>query len=240
MEPTIQPGFSLAACYGRAWKSFAKWWIPLCLVAACLILFELGPKQLAKAQASDMYQSFFQLLNAFVEEDLGRTEQLIVELNDKALAYTKTVATFSLYAMPVVAVLSILLLCASVMAVKDQRIRYSPWHILWVSMLNMIVAFVKIFLLFIFLPLGIYMYVKLYFTSLAMIEERRGLAEAIKRSWRLTDGSFWPLLGIVAINGTLQMAMVPTLIGLVPASGFANTARATAFELLRVGEAAAQ
>ena len=119
------------------------------------------------------------------------------------------------------------------MAVKGQRIRYSPRRILWVAFLNLVMAFVKILLLFVFLPLGIYVYIKLYFVSLVMVEERQGLAGAIRRSWELSSGNFGPLFGMVAINSALQFAMVPTLIGLIPASGFSTTARAAAFSILR-------
>lgn len=233
MESTVQSSFSLPACYARAWKTFAKWWIPLCLVAGVLIVFELGPKQIAKAQSSGMTQSLIQLFRAVTAENFDQTEETILELYDDTMAYTETMARFTLYAMPVVAVLTIVLLCASMMAVKDQRIHYSPWRILWISFLNTLLAFVKVFLLIFLFPLGVYIYIKLYFASLAMVEEHRGLANAVKRSWALSSGKFWPLLGIAAINSSLLVAMAPTLIGLIPATGFANTARATAFELLR-------
>ncbi|MCK4563990.1 MAG: hypothetical protein KAU94_04900 [Verrucomicrobia bacterium] len=236
MEPPAYPDFSLKACYAKAWKAFAKWWIPICLIAGVLMLFEFGPKQLAKAESSTVGKTIAQIIAAFEQNDLERVEELAIELNKASLAYAKIVVTFTLYAAPIVAILTILLLCASVMAVKDQRIRYSPGHILWVAFANLLVATGKVLLLFLFLPLGIYLYIKLYFVSLAMIEEQQGLIGAIKRSWHLSYGHFWPLLGIVAINGTLQLAMVPTLVGLVPASGFANTARAAAFELLRAGK----
>jgi hypothetical protein len=141
--------------------------------------------------------------------------------------------TFALYVVPVVAILTIMLLCTSIMAVKGQRIRYSPWRILWVAFLNFLMASVKIILLFIFLPLGIYIYIKLYFVSLVMVEERQGLAEAIKKSWGISTGNFGPLLGMVTINSILQLAMVPTVVGLIPAIGFVTTARAAAFSMLR-------
>jgi len=235
MDTVAQPRLSLKACYAKAWKAFAKWWIPICLIAGVLMVFELGPRQLAKAESSAMGETISQIITAFEQNDLERVEALSIELNEALLSYAKTVLTFTLYAAPIVAILTILLLCASVMAVKNQRIRYSPGHILWVALANLLVVFVKVLLLFLFLPLGVYLYIKLYFVSLAMVEEHQSLIAAIKRSWETSAGNFWPLLGMVVLNGTLQLAMVPTLVGLIPATGFANTARASAFELLRAG-----
>ncbi len=233
MESPAYPDFSLIACYAKAWKSFAKWWIPICLIAAGLMVFELGPKHLAKAESYGISQSLTGIADAIAQDDWMRVEELTAELNETVLAYAKTVATFTLYATPVVAVLTILLLCTSIMAVKDQRIRYSPWRILFVALVNALMAFVKILLLFLFLPLGIYLYIKLYFVSLAMVEEQKNLSAAIQKSWNLSTGHFWPLLGMVVLNSILQFAMVPTLIGLIPASGFATTTRAAAFAMLR-------
>lgn len=232
METIPQPSFTLKACYSKAWKSFTKWWIPICLIAGVLMVFELGPEQLAKAEAAAVGETIARIIDAFEQDDLAQVEALAVELNETSLAYAKTVMTFTLYAAPVIAVLTIILLCASIMAVKDRHTTYSPWHILRVAFLNMLMAFAKVLLLFLFLPLGIYVYIKLYFISLAMVEEQRGLTGAIKRSWEISAGNFWPLFGMVAINSALQLAMLPTLIGLIPATGFATTARAAAFSML--------
>ena len=233
MEPPAHPAFSLMACYARAWKAFAKWWIPICLVASGLMVFELGPKHLAKAESSAISQSVAEVVSAIEQDDWVRVEELAAELNETLLSYAKTVATFTLYATPIVAVLTIVLLCMSIMAVKDRRIRYSPWRILFVALVNTLLAVVKILLLFLFLPLGIYLYIKLYFVSLAMVDDQKNLSAALRQSWHLSTGHFWPLLGMVTLNSILQFAMVPTLIGLIPASGFATTSRAAAYAMLR-------
>ena len=233
MELPAHPTFSLMACYAKAWKAFAKWWIPICLIAGGLMVFELGPKHLAKAESSAISQSVAKVATAIEQDDWVRVEELAAELNETLLAYAKTVATFTLYATPVVAVLTVVLLCTSIMAVKDRRIRYYPWRILFVACVNVLMAVVKILLLFLFLPLGVYLYIKLYFVSLAMVEDQKNLSAAIRQSWHLSTGHFWPLLGMVTLNSVLQFAMVPTLIGLIPASGFATTSRAAAYAMLR-------
>lgn len=233
MESATHPSFSLMACYAKAWKAFAKWWIPICLIAAGLVVFQLGPEKLAKAESSAISHSLTEIAVAIEQDDWIRVEALAAELNETLLAYAKAVATFSLYAAPIVALLTIVLLCTSIMAVKGRRIRYSPWHILFVALVNTLLAFVKILLVFLFLPLGVYLYIKLYFVSLAMVEEQKNLSDAIQQSWHLSTGHFWTLLGMVALNSILQFAMIPTLIGLIPASGFATTSRAAAYAMLR-------
>jgi len=228
-----QPRFTLKACYSTAWKAFAKWWFPLCLLAGILMVLELGPKQLAKAESSAMGQTLAQIMAAVEQEDLDQAEILIYELNVTMLAYAEKLTVFMLYAAPFVALVAVLLICTSLMAVKDRRGKYSPGRIIGVSLMHMVLAFAKVLLLFLLLPLGLFIYVKLFFVSLLMLEEGHSPAKAIKGSWRMTNGNFWPLLGMIAINGTLQFAMVPTIIGLVPATGFANTARAAAYSMLR-------
>jgi hypothetical protein len=164
---------------------------------------------------------------------MNEVEQRALELVDAYLVYSKKLIRVMLYAAPLVALLTILLLGASVMAVKDQRTNYSPGHIIVVAFMNLVITTFKILFLFLFLPLGLFIYIKLYFVSLLMLEERKGPADAIRDSWKMTSGHFWPLLGMATINGIFQMVMVPTIIGLVPATGFATTARTAAFALLR-------
>jgi hypothetical protein len=224
---------SLKTCYAKAWKSFAAWWIPICLLSGFLILFELGPRQLARAESSAMRHTLTELLSAIEQGDLGQVESLAYDLNEMAYAYAGKMMKFTLCAAPFVAILGVVLICTSLMAVKDRRRRYAPLQVLGVSLVHLILAVAKVLLLFVFFPLGLYVYVKLYFTSLLMLEEGLPAAAAIRGSWRATGGNFWPLFGMIAINGTLQFAMVPTLIGLIPATGFANTVRAAAFTELR-------
>ncbi len=227
------PRLSLKTCYTKAWKAFAKWWIPICLIASVLMVFQLGPKQLAKAESSAVGQILEQIVAAFEQNDLDRIEDLVAELNETTWAYAEKVMLFALYALPFAALLSILLLSTSVMAVKNQRTRYPPGRIVVIALVNMVIAFAKLLLIFLLFPLGFFLYIKLYFVTLLMLEEALSPGKAIEKSWKMTSGNFWPLFGMAAINGTLQLAMAPTLIGLVPAIGFANTSRAAAYSILR-------
>lgn len=228
--------FDLKQCYSKSWKSFAKWWIPICLLAGCLMVFEWVPRQFVNAESSALSQTIDQIVEAAGQNDLGQLEALTTELIVTLQAYAGKLLTFSLYAAPFVALLTVLLYCASLIAVKDRRTRYSPKNIAVATLFQFIIATFKVLLIFLFLPLGLFVYVKLLFVSLLILEEGNSPTEAIAASWKMTTGSFWPLLGMTFINGTLQIAMVPTVIGLIPASGFTNTARAAAFMMLLKNE----
>ena len=224
---------SLKPCYSKAWKSFAKWWIPICLVSGGLMVFNLIPKQLAKAESSAVSQSIAEIMAATGQNDPNQVEMLATQLIETMTAYASKLLILSLYAAPFAALLTVLLYCIALMAVKDRRTRYSPKNIAVVTLFQFAIAFVKILLLFLLLPLGVFIYVKLFFVSLLMLEDGKTPAAAIRESWNMTAGNFGPLLGMIAINSTLQMALIPTVLGVIPATGFANTARAAAFSMLR-------
>jgi hypothetical protein len=224
---------SLKSCYAKAWKSFAKWWIPICAIAGGLMVFEWIPKQLAKGESLALHQKITAVVAAFNQGDLDQVEMLAVQLNATLMAYAHKLLVFSLYAAPFAILLTVLLLATALMATRDRRMRFAPKRIAVVSLAHLVFAIVKVLLIFFLLPLGIYVYVKLFFVSLLMLEEGKSPVEALRESWRMTEGNFWPLFGMVTINGTLQFLTVPTIIGIIPATGFANTARAAAFTMLR-------
>lgn len=232
MQNSTQP-LSIKACYSKALKSFAKWWISICLIAGFLMVFEWIPKHFVTPDSQALGQRVTEIVETYNQGDMNRLEVLVTDLNEDLMAYTKKLVTFSLYAAPFALAFTVLLLATSLMAVKNQRVRYAPKRIIVVALTHLVIAFVKILLIFVILPLGMYVYIKLSFVSLLMLDNEQSPTAAVRESWRMTEGNFWPLFGIVAINGTLQVAMIPTVIGLIPATGISNTARAAAFTLLR-------
>ncbi len=224
---------SLKKCYSKAWKSFAKWWIPLCLIAGFLLLFEWVPKQLAKAETQIFNQTLTEFMVALENNDTVQMEEEMIQLSEAVSAYTAKLLTFTLYAAPLVALLSALLAGTTLTAVKDQRQHFTLKQIAQVAVVQFVLAFTKILLLFFIFPLGVFIYIKLYFVSLLMLEQKQSSVAAIKGSWRMTTGTFGPLFAMVIINGILQFLMALTLIGFIPATGFAGTVRAVAFTVLR-------
>ncbi|MCF7817754.1 MAG: hypothetical protein K9M54_07715 [Kiritimatiellales bacterium] len=232
MATDVKP-LSIKACYSKAWKAFAKWWIPICLIAGFLMAFEWIPKQFVTPDSQSLNQRVTEIVETYNQGDMDRLEVMVTELNEDLMAYAKKMVIFSLYIAPFALVFTILLLATSLMAVKNQHIRYAPKRMVVVALTHLVIAFVKVLLIFLILPLGMYVYVKLSFVSLLMLDNEQSPTAAVRESWSMTEGNFWPLFGIVAINGTLQIAMIPTVIGLIPATGISNTARAAAFTMLR-------
>jgi hypothetical protein len=227
------PKINLSVCYSKAWKSFAKWWIPLCLLAAFLLVFEWIPRLSSKTESQQLIQTVSEIVAAAENDQLEQLDEQLMELNEKLSAYARKLSTFGLYAAPFVALLSVLIIGTALMAVRDQRRRISPQQVVVVAITQLVLAFVKVLLLFLILPLGAFIYIKLYFTILLMLEENQSPAEAIKTSWKMTQGNFGSLLGLVAINSTIQFFLGLTIIGFIPATSFAQTTRATAFAMLK-------
>jgi uncharacterized membrane protein len=224
---------SIKSCYSKAWASFAKWWVPICVIAGILMVFQWIPKQLAKTESTAMYESLSNITVAFEQGDYSQLEVLTEQLTVTWKDYARRVLVFSLYATPFALLLTVMLIAISLMAARNQRIKFSVGRLASVSLAHLVFAFVKMLLMFLLLPLGLFVYVKLYFVSLLMLEEGATPVAAAKESWRMTAGNFWPLFGLVALNSLLQLALIPTVIGLIPATGFASTARAAAFTILR-------
>jgi hypothetical protein len=224
---------SIKSCYSKAWTSFAKWWIPICVIAGFLMVFQWIPKQLAKTESTAMHQSLSNISAAFDQGDYSQLEALTEQLTATWMDYTQRVLVFSLYATPFALLLTVLLIATSLMAARNQRIKFSAVRIAIVSLAHLGFALVKILLIFLLFPLGLFVYVKLFFVSLLMLEEGAMPLAAAKESWRMTDGNFWSLFSLAALNSLLQFALLPTVIGLIPATGFVNTARAEAFTILR-------
>ncbi len=223
----------LKACYSKAWKSFSKWWLPLCLLAGFLLVFEWIPRLSSRAESQQLVQTVSEIVAAAENDQFDRMDRQLMELNEILSAYAKKMLTFALYASPFIALLSVLLVATALMAVRNRRSRLSPKRVAVVAVVQFALALAKVLLLFLFFPLGVFVYIKLYFAILLMLEEDRPAAEAIKESWSMGTGNFWSLLGLVSINGAIQFFMGLTVVGLIPATGFAQTTRAAAFDLLK-------
>lgn len=86
--------------------------------------------------------------------------------------------------------------------------------------------------LVLFVAPGVLLYVRLYFVPLILIDETIPPLRALRRSFALTRGYVGPLFVLVLTNTFIQLASLPTVIGAIPVTGFASTARAEAFRRL--------
>lgn len=227
---------SVFRCFAHAWRSFAKWWIPLCLISGFIFVFNILPRLLV---ADDMGQ-WLEIIKGWFEtvftQNVGQIEQASAEVRDQSLQLLSNIVRFTLYFIPAVAILTVILLMYANWAAKNKKERRKPVHsIVYITVVNVLVATsIAVSLIFLVVP-GIYLYIKLLFVALVMLEAKKGGIEAIRISWRMTSGNFWPLFALMALGALLQAALTITIIGVIPATGFVNTARAAAFRTLWEG-----
>jgi membrane-associated HD superfamily phosphohydrolase len=227
----------IGPCYGLAWKSFAKWWIPLCLISGVLFVFGLLPKILAAPKVQAVQAAAMEFFDATARQDLNDMELASDRMNQQVWEMATSMGQVTLYLFPAVALLTVILLMYANRAVKDERRRDNPplW-LAYVTLVHVIEVAVKTLAFCLLIVPGVYLYVKLFFVSLVMLERKKGAFAAIAQSWRMTRGNFWTLLLLILLNCLIQAVAGSTVIGVIPATGFANTARAAAFRTLLAPE----
>ncbi len=230
--------FSLLECYAVAWRAFKKWWIPLCLISGSILIIEIIPRIMTAAETRELRQRFSEtsgaLLTAVMEQDLAAQDALIIGLQEPLSLYLAVSLKWLAVISPFVALLTIILLMWTNTAVKGHRKKNTLGRTLYITVVHVFLSFVKMTAFLFFLIPGFFIYVRLLFVSLIMLEDETcGMREATRKSWAMTKGNFWPLLGLFVINSTCQMVMTITVIGVIPVTGFANTARAAAFQMLK-------
>ncbi len=225
---------SLKKCYSLSWKSFSKWWVPLCLISAVVLLFEIGPRVMLHPETVALKQAFSEIVEGMKTGTLEEIEATLIEAQAESWAYTLKLSKLLLASLPFIALLSIILLTWANAAVKDRRNGTTLGQLFHVTGVHLLLTLVKgVAFAFFILP-GFYLYVRLLFVTLILLEEKEiGMMDAVRKSWAMTIGNFWGLLTLICLNGTLQLVVAPTIIGLVPVSGFANTARAAAYQMLK-------
>ena len=225
---------NVTRCYTLAWKSFSKWWIPLCLISAVIFVFEIVPRLLARDEVNEWKITARSYMTAVSENDPAKTAAVSPKIKAQTAVLLRRFTGFGLYIFFLIALLTIILLMYANWAVKNRRETGMPLSALvYIAFVHVLLAFVKLLaFLFFFFP-GAYLYIKLLFVSLIMIEDKKGAREAINISWRMTGGNFWRLFLLVLMNTGIQFLSLATVIGTIPATGFVNTVRAAAFRMLR-------
>ncbi len=225
--------FNIIGCYALAWRSFSKWWIPLCLISGIIVVFQIVPRILTRADTNEFMITASSFITAVSENDLDKLEQMSPKMAEQTGILISKLVRLGMYVFPLIAFLTVILLMYANWAVKnthERRKRVST--LVYIAFVHVVLAVGKLLAFcFCFLP-GVYLYIKLLFVSLIMLEEKKGARAAIKISWQMTNGNFWKLFLIVLINTGSQLLALPTIIGTIPVTGFINTARAAAFRMI--------
>jgi len=224
-----------SACYDSAWTAFRKWWIPLCLISGLLFVFQLIPRTVVRAEGSELSEAFSTIVTAAQSNDVDAMLSAEEQIQELAWKYARKMGKFTAAVFPLVAVVTVLLLIYANAAVNDYRKKQTAGRILYISAVHVLLAVIKATAMVLVFPLGIYLYIKWLFVSFVLLEEEASIGEAVRRSSALTKGNFFPLLGLVVLNGVIQLISLPTISGIIPATGFVNTVRAAAYVSLRDG-----
>lgn len=226
--------FSIKACYSLAWKSFRKWWIPLCLISSFILLFEIVPRLLLRPETAMLKQAVIEAVSTIQTGTFEEIDVMVVDLQKKYWIYFRKLSKMTGVVFPLGALLSMILLLWANTAVKDRRTKIPARRMLYITAVHLPLAFIKVLAFLFFVLPGVYLYVRLFFVTLILLEEKdQGVVYAVKKSWQMSQGHLWELIAIFCMNGIVQMVMVPTVIGLIPITGFANTARAAAYQMIK-------
>lgn len=226
---------SLKKCYALAWRSFKKWWIPLCFVSAFILLFEVIPRVMLRPETNQLKQAIVDAVSVFKTGTLEEMEVLLQEIQSLSWGYTEKLSKLLLVGLPFISLLSMVLLAWANVAVKNRRNTHSLRRMIVITGAHLFLALIKGLAFLVFILPGFYIYTRLFFVTLIMLEEDdAGMVDAVKKSWRMTQGHFWNLLTLICLNSTLQVLVAPSLIGLIPVTGFANTARAAAYQMVKL------
>jgi len=224
---------SVTSCYALAWRSFSKWWIPLCMVSGMVVVFHVVPRLLVGADMTEMRSTVQRCVTAAQEGDLGALESISADMTEQTCAVMGKLAVHGLYLFPAMALLTVILLMYANWAVKDRRDkRAPPLSLAYIGLVHVVLAIAKLLAFFLLILPGVYLYIKLLFVSLIMLEEKKSAGEAVQMSWQMTQGNFGPLFLLVLINTGIQLLVLPTIIGEIPVTAFANTSRAAAFRMI--------
>lgn len=225
--------FNVIGCYALAWRSFSKWWIPLCLISGIIVVFQIIPRILISADTDELRITARSFMTAFSENDRDKLEEISPKVAAQTGVLIRKLIRFGVYVFPLIALFTIILLMYANWAVKNRQERRRPVSTLvYIAFIHVVLAVGKLLAFFFFFLPGAYLYIKLLFVSLIMLEEKKGAVAAIKISWQMTKGNFWKLFLLMLMNTGIQLLALPTIIGEIPVTGFANTARAAAFRMI--------
>lgn len=234
-DNSTQPApLHLRHCYSRAWAGFKKAWIVICLISAAIVFFEILPRIGVNDELRMLKSHLLLFLDAVGSGDQTAAQSIADSVRMQCWLLSRRLLQWLLYLFPVLALLTVLLLMKANQAVRSREENHHTIGFLTrVALVHIILAVIKLGAFFLLIVPGVCLYVKLLFVSLLMLEEKQDPLSACRRSWAMTSGNFFPLLLLVIINTVIQFFASLTIIGLIPATGFVNTARAAAMHELK-------
>lgn len=249
MEENNISRVNISEAFQDAWKGFKGWWIPLCIASSILLfsqswLPKLVVKNFPEFKIVDSYKKeyddFSKLIDSgynphsaamrFIEKILEITAEPETEKLFRTLVYKITIlGGILLVLVSVLHVVIILMSKFSVSTKKESIKKYAgkPFKLTPSYLLLTIIKLIPF--MFCIIP-GFYFYVRLYFTGFIITEKSANPFSAMKKSWEITEGIFWPTFFIFVITLFIDMISAITIVGFIPGTSFKYTLRASLYK----------
>ena len=245
----------LSACFKEAWRGFKGWWIPLCIVAALIVL--LSQDRLLRFMFHDDLQRLQPLVTACEQfkhdilcggvpsperymECTERVTDVLLQPNIQDaihdLCLRMTYIPMGLMAvLGALQVVLIILSKASVQQVADTAVLkrdFSRIATLTASYSVLAVTKALAIMCCCVLP-GIYLYGRLLCAEFIITEQSANPLSAITQSWRMTRADHLKVFLVALFAFALWTIAFVSIIGVIPARSFEYTLRAAVYRQLK-------
>jgi len=253
---------SLSLCFHEAWRGLKAWWIPLCLLAAFIVVISHSwlIRFLLRDELSAL-QPCTEIITTWREDVLtGRIppDQAVITLMDQladlmaqpaiqtALRNLAVTAFWLIGGIALlVCALHVIMVIVSKASVQTRReditLRRDLSRTALLTLSYIVLALMKMLPIMCCCVLpGLYIYLRLYFTDFIITERSPNPFTAAAESWRLTRANLLPLAVLFAVTlATHLLSLLTYGLAEIPFRPFEYTLRAAAYRQLRTARSAA-
>jgi uncharacterized membrane protein len=204
--PVLLPPPRVGASYAHAWEMLKRFWRQLLLIGVLVVLVIAA----------------------------GVVVQLVWARNESGAAVGEVIG--QLYSLFVAGPIQVGASFALLKAARGEKphaddlfapFRHNYWSAAFAPVLVGLLTVVGLLLLI--LP-GIFVAVRLSFVSFLVVDEGLGPIEAVRESWRLTQGRFWTLFGGAMLGVfVVWVGVILLVVGAIPAAMWVGVAFATMY-----------
>jgi hypothetical protein len=245
MNENNTPNIQVSKAFAEAWKGFKGWWIPLCIISSILFFSQkwlpaLVIQEFSEVRIVDSYKQEYQILSQKLDSGsnpayaISHFMEQIAQLNNspETQMLFKKILGFMGMLFLFVCVLHVIIILMSKFSVSTgkERIKDHIGKPFKLTPSYILLTIIKIIpFLFCFIP-GFYFYVKLYFTGFIITEKSVNPFTAMVKSWKMTNGIFWPTFAIFMVTLVIDFLSLITIIGFIPGTPFKYTLRASLYK----------
>ena len=97
---------SVISCYALAWRSFSKWWMPICVISGIMVVLQVIPRIVVRADMTELEITARRLVTAVLEDDHVALEKIAPKVAAQTGLLTRRFTTYGLCLFPLVALLT--------------------------------------------------------------------------------------------------------------------------------------